>query len=410
MKILMATMGLDIGGAETHIVELSKELTHQGHQVVIVSNGGVYVPEVEAAGIRHYEAPLNRRSFSSMRQAQAVLRRVIQAEKPDVVHAHARIPAFLCGSLQRSMGFPFVTTAHWVFDTKGMLRYLTNWGDRTVAVSDDIKAYLIREYGLKAENISVTINGIDTDKFSPEISGQAVLEEFSMDPEKPVVSYVSRMDADRAMVARQLIEVAPQLDRLVPGVQLLIAGGGNVFQELKEKADKVNADLGRKCVVMTGPRTDINRIVAAGQVFVGVSRAALEAMTEGWGNPSSRYALGREIYQAVTFLSREQEHLLLDRAPHLKTTRWHPNFLDVIPPIGGKDLGMDAILDHFGIPVENCMAFGDGENDLSMLVHAGIGVAMGTASDAVKAQADYAAPSVDEDGIAHTLSHFGLIP
>ena len=64
MKILMATMGLGIGGAETHIVELSKELTHQGHQVVIVSNGGVYVPEVEAAGIRHYEAPLNRRSFS----------------------------------------------------------------------------------------------------------------------------------------------------------------------------------------------------------------------------------------------------------------------------------------------------------------------------------------------------------
>ena len=139
-------------------------------------------------------------------------------------------------------------------------------------------------------------------------------------------------------------------------------------------------------------------------------QAAVEAMSEGWGNPSSRYALGREIYQAVTFLSREQEHLLLDRAPHLKTTRWHPNFLDVIPPIGGKDLGMDAILDHFGIPVENCMAFGDGENDLSMLVHAGIGVAMGTASDAVKAQADYAAPSVDEDGIAHTLSHFGLIP
>ena len=91
-------------------------------------------------------------------------------------------------------------------------------------------------------------------------------------------------------------------------------------------------------------------------------------------------------------------------------SRWHPNFLDVIPPTGGKDLGMDAILDHFGIPVENCMAFGDGENDLSMLVHAGIGVAMGTASDAVKAQADYAAPSVDEDGIAHTLSHFGLIP
>ena len=39
MKILMATMGLGIGGAETHIVELAKELNAQGHQVLIVSNG-----------------------------------------------------------------------------------------------------------------------------------------------------------------------------------------------------------------------------------------------------------------------------------------------------------------------------------------------------------------------------------
>ena len=40
MKILMATMGMDIGGAETHIVELAKELKKQGHDVAIVSHGG----------------------------------------------------------------------------------------------------------------------------------------------------------------------------------------------------------------------------------------------------------------------------------------------------------------------------------------------------------------------------------
>ena len=44
MKILMATMGLDIGGAETHIVELAKELKSEGHDIAIVSNGGGYVP------------------------------------------------------------------------------------------------------------------------------------------------------------------------------------------------------------------------------------------------------------------------------------------------------------------------------------------------------------------------------
>lgn len=281
MKILMATMGLDIGGAETHIVELAKELKHQGHDIVVVSNGGVYVPEITAAGIRHYQAPMHRRNMGDMLQARRILRDILIKEKPDLVHAHARIPAFLCGSLQKQLKFPFVTTAHWVFDASGMLRYLTNWGQRTIAVSEDIKSYLIREYGLPAEHISVTINGIDTEKFSPAVSGARVIQEFHLDPQQPILSYVSRMDADRAMVARQLIQIAPELSQAVPGIQLLIAGGGNVFAELHALAQQVNTQLGRHCVTMTGPRTDINEIVAAGQVFVGVSRAALEAMSAG---------------------------------------------------------------------------------------------------------------------------------
>lgn len=281
MKILMATMGLDIGGAETHIVELAKQLKQQGHDIAIVSNGGVYVPEIAAAGIRHYQAPLHLRALGPMHKSRRILKQVIAREQPDVVHAHARIPAFLCGTLRKSMNFPFVTTAHWVFNSKGMLRYLTDWGQRTVAVSDDIKAYLIREYGLPAEHISVTINGIDTDKFSPDVSGEAVIREFDLDPDRPILSYVSRMDEDRALVARQLIEIAPELDKLVPGVQLLIAGGGNVFDELNAKAKAVNTAMGRACITMAGARTDINKIVAAGEVFVGVSRAALEAMAAG---------------------------------------------------------------------------------------------------------------------------------
>lgn len=277
-KIMMATMGLDIGGAETHIVELAKQLHTMGHDVFVVSNGGVYVPELQQAGIRHYQAPLHRRSLSCMRRSLHILRKVIQSEKPDVVHAHARIPGFLCGLLHKRMKFPFVTTAHWVFQTDGALRYLTNWGQRTIAVSDDIREYLIREYRIPADRISVTINGIDTDKFSPEVSGERVLAEFGLDPACPVVSYVSRMDEDRALVARQMIEIAPQLDLAVPGVQLLIAGGGNVFHQLKQQADQVNEQLGRNMIAMTGPRTDINEIAAAGDVFVGVSRSALEAM------------------------------------------------------------------------------------------------------------------------------------
>ena len=67
-------------------MELAKELKSEGHDVAIVSNGGVYVPEIEAAGIRHHQAPLHRRSVRDMRRARSVLRRVLREERPDVVH------------------------------------------------------------------------------------------------------------------------------------------------------------------------------------------------------------------------------------------------------------------------------------------------------------------------------------
>ncbi|MDE6108373.1 MAG: glycosyltransferase, partial [Oscillospiraceae bacterium] len=279
MKILMATNGLDIGGAETHVVELAKELKRRGHDIVVVSAGGVYVKELEGAGIRHIKAPLNSRTLGPMVQSYRVLKKAIREEKPDVVHAHARIPGFLCGLLHKGNNFAFVTSAHWVFASEGMVRYLTNWGQKTIAVSEDIKQYLKENYGVPGEDVTVTINGIDTDRFAPEISGQSVKEEFGIPEGVTVLSHVSRMDDSRALAARYLIDLAPALCEQVKGLTLLLVGGGDVLEELKVKAEEQNRKIGRRAIIMTGARSDINSLVAAGDIFVGVSRAALEAMS-----------------------------------------------------------------------------------------------------------------------------------
>ncbi|WP_283122896.1 polysaccharide pyruvyl transferase CsaB [Anaerotignum lactatifermentans] len=280
-KVLMTLMGLDIGGAETHVVELSKELKKQGYDIIVASNGGVYEQELAEAGIRHYKVPMNQRNVMKMLKSYMLLKKIIRKEKPDIVHSHARIPGFICGMLKKKLKFTFVTSAHWVFYTGMGLKYLTNWGQKVVAVSEDIKQYLMDNYHVRSENIFVTINGIDTDKFSPETDSTKVRQEFHLTGEEPTLVYVSRMDESRAMVARQLIEITPKLAEKIPGLRIIIVGGGDVFDELLEKSKGVNKKLGRECITMTGARTDINELVSVADVFVGVSRAALEAMAAG---------------------------------------------------------------------------------------------------------------------------------
>lgn len=280
LKILMATMSLGIGGAETHIIELASELKRRGMDVIIASHGGVYVSDIEEKGIRHFQVPMDRRNIFCMLKSYFMLRRIIREEKPDIVHAHARISAFICGLLRKTMRFSFVTTAHGVFQLGFGLNQLTNWGQKTIAVSEDIKAYLTRNYGIPERDIIVTINGIDTEKFSPLVRPERIFDEFGLISAQPVICHVSRLDESSSLVARQLIALAPQFSEALPGVQILIAGGGGVYAELKEKAMEANAVTGRETVVLTDARTDISEIVSAGDLFIGVSRAALEAMAE----------------------------------------------------------------------------------------------------------------------------------
>ncbi|MDO4757081.1 MAG: HAD hydrolase family protein, partial [Parabacteroides sp.] len=62
-----------------------------------------------------------------------------------------------------------------------------------------------------------------------------------------------------------------------------------------------------------------------------------------------------------------------------------------------------------GIDVSETMALGDGGNDIPMLQEAGIGIAMGNASNEVKSYADYVTDHIDNDGLCKAFKHFGLI-
>lgn len=271
-------MQLNIGGAETHVVELAKELKRKGFNIIVTSNGGVYVKELEEYGIKHYSVPLQNKNPKNMLRAAQLLKKIIKDEKIDLVHSHARIPSFILGKLHKRMKFPFVTTAHWVFNTSYGLKYITDWGEKTVAVSEDIKTYLMDNYHVPEGDINVTINGIDTNKFSPDTDKTRIMQELNIAKDETVITYVSRLDESRSLVAKQLIEIVPNLDKAVDKLRVIVVGAGDDFDNVKALTKEVNDRLGREVVTLTGARTDINELIAPCSLFVGVSRAALEAM------------------------------------------------------------------------------------------------------------------------------------
>lgn len=84
-----------------------------------------------------------------------------------------------------------------------------------------------------------------------------------------------------------------------------------------------------------------------------------------------------------------------------------PFFLEIVPRQIDKAQAIDRLLKANHIRQDECIAFGDGFNDISMIRYAGLGVAMSNAAASVREAADYITGSNDEDGIGCLLEQMG---
>lgn len=119
--------------------------------------------------------------------------------------------------------------------------------------------------------------------------------------------------------------------------------------------------------------------------------------------------LQQDILQITPFITQEQQDIIMPQIPHCASERWHPEFIDTVNKQASKGKALSDIVAYNDLLISETMAFGDGGNDISMLLKAGVGVAMGNANDNVKAMANYVTSSTDDDGIYKALKHFEVI-
>ena len=285
MKILMLTSRMGIGGAESHIYTLARALTELGHKVVVASGGGAYEGALKVCGIGHVRMPLDRRDALSLSLSYTGISGIIEKFRPDIVHSHSRIPSLLAERYKKEKNphIRLITTAHMPFRTSPALSVLSKWGERTIAVSEDLSEYLMREYSLSKEQISVIENGV-TLPSKEEIALKRAITRGSLGIPRDalVFSSVSRSSESRAALTLYLCKHAHKILRKNEYLILCISGAvgheRDMTREIYKAQESANKRLGRCAVIIVEGEADIYPYLSAADAFIGVSRAAMEAM------------------------------------------------------------------------------------------------------------------------------------
>ena len=258
---------MECGGAETHILTLARELVARGHAVSVASEGGALVSELEECGVRHLRLPLASHKPWNMLFCRLRLRSLVKKGRCDIIHSHSRLASLIACGVAKKYHVPFVTTVHARFRLTRLTRALSRWGDAPIAVSEDLRQYLFESYRIQPPLVSVIPNGVDSTRFCPSDErrqGRTVL-------------FLSRLDGDSSLGARLLCAVAPRLYAKYPDLRILIGGGGSELAYIRELARRTNFAIGAEIVECVGNISDSAAFLRSGDLFVGVSRAAIEA-------------------------------------------------------------------------------------------------------------------------------------
>ena len=165
MKVVHLLPALEQGGVETVVCDLVKVLTDCDS--VVISKGGRLVERVTAAGGRHIALDLKSKNPLTYFIRAWRLRKILRAEKPDLVCAHSRVPAWLFVWANRGLNLRWITYAHGANSVSRYSEVMTE-GDLVVTPSRFLADYLKLHYGTPEAKIRVIPNAIDAVRFDPE--------------------------------------------------------------------------------------------------------------------------------------------------------------------------------------------------------------------------------------------------
>ena len=284
MHVVQVLVSLNLGGSELVAVELAEFATARGDRSTVIAAPGPLAPRLAACGAEHLDWPVGRKRLSTL-SFIGRLRGWIAEQRPDVVHAHSRLPAWISRLALR--GLPAEARPAWVTSMHGhysVSRYsaVMASGDRVIAVSDHIRDYTLQNYpGTDPARVVTVHGGVSHREFPygyrPDDDWwAATLDEFPALRGRRLVCLPGRLSRYKGHA--DFIELVARLAPDVADIHGVVVGearpGSRYRDELEGLAERYGV-LDR--VTFVGARTDMRDWLAAAEIVYSLCADPPEA-------------------------------------------------------------------------------------------------------------------------------------
>ncbi len=365
MNVMHLLPSLSSGGVEQVVLELCQGLCAAGVSCTVVSAGGAMVEAIEAAGARHICRPIGRKRLSTLLQVRRMAE-LIRAEKPDILHLHSRVPAWVgylaCKFCLKPQERPAIITSFHGFHSVNGYSGIMARGERVIAVSECMKEHILANYPRTDEAaIRVIPNSVDTTLNHPDYRpSEAWWQQWRQDYPELEGRYTLCLPGriTRLKGATHLIPLLRKLkEKGIPAHAVIVGETKKGKEAYREELVQAFAEAGlANDVTWTGHRRDLRDVLVACDVTLSLTlqpesfgKTTLEALA--LGRPVAGYEHGGVGEQLNVFLPEGRvptgdPHAMAERLAAWYTQRPVPK-LPVPPPYRREDMiGAHVALYH----------------------------------------------------------------
>ena len=275
MKILQILPELNIGGVERGVCDISKALVEQGHQSLVISNGGKLESSLVASGGKHISMPVHIKRFKTLKLAKE-LYEVILDVNPDIIHVRSRMPAWVTYHALKKLknNKPVhVSTFHGLYSFPIYSKVMANV-DHIISISNTVEDYIKTSYKVPDEKITVIPRGCDLSEFNQEPLHQSWKDEwykeFPQTLNKKIIMLPARITKWKGV--DDFIDLINLInDESIHGIVVgpVSKSKQKFFKKLQSKVQKLNLETK---ITFCGSRSDIVNVYKFADIVYNLSK------------------------------------------------------------------------------------------------------------------------------------------